>query len=511
MSTLAAAHCRFPCKLKLPRDAAYSLFGGPFILDVGPTVNGEIIHVRVQPINTISVTALVISVLLFVAFMCFYLYPLFRMRRQRTQTVNKSSRDVEFGPPEEADKRSLMFWLYSRSRDRFSTHDSPKPKATSHTPSLRYQTSTIRGSLIPDMSTPNLTPPPPAYASRPSSPLATEYQILSRPMTSPGSPRSMTRDIFPTRNLNNLAVRPFMGPRSVSASTLHPSDAQRHRPSRARVYSAGDTSRKSPSRVQHSGGSGLTPSLASQGRQLTRAPSFDVNTRTTVSTITMDTEISTESQMATFRPPFTETALETSRVKLEVFSPAVHSEAFFSIVGAHHGLLRYFAIDFTPEILETFLADPGTILFAIIDKTRQDSFAGIIGLLHTSFANLSTEIGPVVIFPDFQRTFVASNAIGLVMRYCLNLPSDGGLGFRRVQWTANEENTASLRAAERMGMKVEGVMRWNWVLPPGREGKQVSNGRGAGLGRHSVLLAVCWDDWENGGKELVDKIVERKS
>jgi len=97
------------------------------------------------------------------------------------------------------------------------------------------------------------------------------------------------------------------------------------------------------------------------------------------------------------------------------------------------------------------------------------------------------------------------------MRYCLDLPKDGGLGFRRVQWTASPANVTSIRAAERMGMKVEGTLRWMWVLPEGKEGKKAGEGRGAGAGRDSVLLASYWDDWENGGREDVEKIMERKS
>ncbi|KAJ7066955.1 hypothetical protein C8F01DRAFT_652725 [Mycena amicta] len=242
--------------------------------------------------------------------MCIYLYPLFRMRRERARaSASTRSRDLEPGSPgtqsEEADKKSLMSWLYSRSRDRFSTHDSPKDKSPSLVlgpPSLRCQPSTTRGSLIPDLSSPTLTPPPPAYASRPSSPLA-GYRFPS-PLGSPRSPliprarplASQARSVSPvpptparTRSatsipqLSILAVRPFIAPRSVSASTLHPADAELHRPSRARVYSEGEggrieTATSNVRRVPRNREStGLGISLASRGRQLTRGPSFDAH------------------------------------------------------------------------------------------------------------------------------------------------------------------------------------------------------------------------------------------
>nr|GAT60756.1 predicted protein [Mycena chlorophos] len=218
--------------------------------------------------------------------------------------------------------------------------------------------------------------------------------------------------------------------------------------------------------------------------------------------------------MSFFRPPFTESALETSRVKLVLFTE-VHFDQFFEAKTKHPDLLQYFAIDLNRDAFKGLLAmgdknpDDAAILFAVLDKTKGDAFAGIIGLLHASTSNLSIELGPVITFPEFQQTFVTSNAIGILLRYCLNLPKHGGLGFRRVQWTANQDNVASIRTAEKMGLKLEGILRWNMVLAPTKQGAEVSGERGSGQGRHTAMLATCWDDWENGGRELVDTIVER--
>lgn len=165
-------------------------------------------------------------------------------------------------------------------------------------------------------------------------------------------------------------------------------------------------------------------------------------------------------------------------------------------------------------------SNPALILFAVYDKTKatlgntDGELAGTIGLLNTSTANLSTEIGFVLMLPAFRRTHVTSNAIGLLLRYTLNLPAAGGLGLRRVVWMASQINEPSIRAAERMGFKREAVLRWAVVLP---EGKVQGNGRERRkgdpkenqLGRDTVVLAICWDDWENGGKEKVDAIMER--
>jgi RimJ/RimL family protein N-acetyltransferase len=172
--------------------------------------------------------------------------------------------------------------------------------------------------------------------------------------------------------------------------------------------------------------------------------------------------------------------------------------------------------------------NPTTVVFAVIDKTRTDefkvdkdggAFAGTIALLNTSVGNLSTEI-VIVIAPPFQRTHVTSNAIGLLMQYTLDLPREGGLGLRRVCWQANVPNDASVRAAERMGFRKEALMKWARVFHGGWETGKVSNNRPMPrqgedgemqeMGRDTIILSHCWDDWEEGGRDKVKSIMEKR-
>lgn len=160
-------------------------------------------------------------------------------------------------------------------------------------------------------------------------------------------------------------------------------------------------------------------------------------------------------------------------------------------------------------------------LYAIIDKTRPPSpespsgaLAGIVSFQDASPSDLSVEVG-VVILPAFQRTHVASNAIGLVLQYALNSKERNGLGLRRVQWGCATENKASMRVAERMGFVKEGVLRWQLVYRDGIARGKVGNGReipGGGsegdLGRDTVIYGLCWDDWEDGGREKVQAIMD---
>ncbi|EAU85386.1 hypothetical protein CC1G_07080 [Coprinopsis cinerea okayama7 len=219
-------------------------------------------------------------------------------------------------------------------------------------------------------------------------------------------------------------------------------------------------------------------------------------------------------------------SLESDKVRLVPFIPSLHAAAFHKAYSQHSDEIeKYLPISWKslPELLTGFeymiRRDPSSIVFAIIDRTKpndggnvEESIAGIIGYLNTSTRNLSTEIGPVVVLPSWQRTFVSSHAIGLMLNYALNLPSEGGLGYRRVAWTANPFNNASVRAAERMGFKIEGIQRWTWVLPLGRDGGKppVDGKRGAGQGRDSTVLSVCWDDWENGTREQVARMMNRQ-
>ncbi|KXN83249.1 hypothetical protein AN958_01654 [Leucoagaricus sp. SymC.cos] len=231
--------------------------------------------------------------------------------------------------------------------------------------------------------------------------------------------------------------------------------------------------------------------------------------------------------------------LENDRVKLIPFEPSTkHVEAFVEAARPYPEVYKYLAgvgpYDTNEEFLETFYnpivqEDPSYMLFLLIDKTKpasttvglegeEGAVAGHLAYINCSAPNLTAEIGYICILPPFQRTHVTSNAVGLMMQYTLNLPDRGGLGLRRVFWQANELNEPSRRLADRMGFSFEGILRWDRILPPRK--KQYGNGvepregdpRGRDfVGRHTVILSHCWDDWEEGGREKVEAIMVRTS
>lgn len=169
----------------------------------------------------------------------------------------------------------------------------------------------------------------------------------------------------------------------------------------------------------------------------------------------------------------------------------------------------------------TVTPDRGLFLFAVKDKTRNlssditgeittETFAGVITLMNGSPENAMVEIGHILIAPKFQRTHVLTNACGILLQYCLDPPTDGGLGLRRVQWLANASNKPSVGAAEKLGFRFEGTLRWYRVLPNGKTGPGVRND-GRGPGRDTTILSICFDDWEGGLKEsMMQRMVLRK-
>ncbi|KAL5522951.1 hypothetical protein ACEPAF_1218 [Sanghuangporus sanghuang] len=156
--------------------------------------------------------------------------------------------------------------------------------------------------------------------------------------------------------------------------------------------------------------------------------------------------------------------------------PALHAQEFVNRSKAYPELFKYLPFgthNTAEESARTFYEkrvaeEPGSVLFAILDKTSSNGsprLAGVAGLLNTSVIDQCAEIGFITIFPEYQRTHVTTNAVGLLLHYCLELPKstkskyDPGLGLRRVQWQTHGDNAASVGAAECMGFRREGLIR----------------------------------------------------
>ncbi|KAF3167129.1 hypothetical protein TWF225_012054 [Orbilia oligospora] len=231
--------------------------------------------------------------------------------------------------------------------------------------------------------------------------------------------------------------------------------------------------------------------------------------------------------------------ISNDRIKLTPFSSTRHAAEFVAVANQHpdvwsHGPFGPFdsAQSFISDFIESFIRpNTGIMLYAVIDKTqspkaggsdREGALAGIIALCNTSLAMQVTEIAFVFTLPPFQKTHVTTNAVGLLLNFTLNPPEDGGLGLRRVQWTTSSVNENSIVTAEKMGFMKEGVMRWAMVYPGGKTKGKPGNGKSLespqghlnqdDLGRDSVVLSMCWDDWLiNGKKDFVARRMARRN
>lgn len=165
---------------------------------------------------------------------------------------------------------------------------------------------------------------------------------------------------------------------------------------------------------------------------------------------------------------------------------------------------------------------PGHCLYAVIDKTSssigdqiEGQYAGVISMSNTSKEHQITDIGSIV-FPEFRRTHVAKNALGLLIIYILDPPSAGGLGLRRVGWKCHQDNEASRGIASRMGFEFEGITRWSDVFPRSTTGLPVKaleerNGtKGEAPGQHTATYSIVWDEWDQKRPGVVAQMERRR-
>lgn len=68
-----------------------------------------------------------------------------------------------------------------------------------------------------------------------------------------------------------------------------------------------------------------------------------------------------------------------------------------------------------------------------------------------------------------------------------------------------------MRLAEKMGFRQEALLRWDAAFPVGKSGRDTREGEAeetrAKKGRDTVVMAVCWDDWEGGVRERVERML----
>ncbi|KAK7740467.1 hypothetical protein SLS53_005309 [Cytospora paraplurivora] len=230
------------------------------------------------------------------------------------------------------------------------------------------------------------------------------------------------------------------------------------------------------------------------------------------------------------------TPISNGRLKLIPFNTDLHSTAFVAQSVDHPELWAHMPSNLFPTVKELNAAflDPGSssrfsysnpenFTFAIIDKTRPPSpeddegeLAGTITYANTSKTHLSSEIGPVIVLPKYQRSHVTSNAVGLLLQYAFATAEEGGLGLKRMQWLCSTANSGSIKVAERMGYEKVGTIPYHHRFPLGKRRGKVGNGRPPPKGgdpddlwRDTIVYSLSWDIWEDSAKTKVEQAVSR--
>ncbi|KLO13219.1 hypothetical protein SCHPADRAFT_376968 [Schizopora paradoxa] len=213
--------------------------------------------------------------------------------------------------------------------------------------------------------------------------------------------------------------------------------------------------------------------------------------------------------------PYDPKYLETDQVRLVPFIPRLHAQAFFQHAQSYPEDFRY--MRYSPpkslkEVLEFFeleyRRDPGKMAFVAVDKLT-GAIGGIVTLADCDAVNLRAAISMGFAFRAYRGTFGAALSAALLLRYCLNLPSDPvapGLGLRRVTWSSHTDNFKSLMLARALGFRLESERRWERTITPEKLGNDRPIRSDDGCERRGAddnVLVICFDEWEAGVKQII--------
>jgi len=156
--------------------------------------------------------------------------------------------------------------------------------------------------------------------------------------------------------------------------------------------------------------------------------------------------------------------LENSRVKL---SPLTLANYHLLIeIGNEDKLVQYSPSKInTPEDLKTYVEtalewqkNKTAIPFIIFDKVL-NTYAGSTRYMNINWTNRVLEIGATWIGRRFQGTGINTEMKHLMLNYAFN-----NLDFEKVEFKVDERNIRSRKAIEKLGCKLEGILRENVYL-----------------------------------------------
>ncbi|WP_282135733.1 GNAT family N-acetyltransferase [Seonamhaeicola maritimus] len=181
--------------------------------------------------------------------------------------------------------------------------------------------------------------------------------------------------------------------------------------------------------------------------------------------------------------------LEDNRVKLTLLGMSNYKNLLE--IAQEHNLVQYSPskID-TPEDLKDYVQtavdgyyNRTTIPFIIFDK-QANAFAGCTRFGLINWKNKVLHIGWTLIGRDFQGTGLNKHMKFLMLQYAFET-----LKFDKVEFRVDERNIRSRKAVEKLGAKLEGILRKDMLMLDGFK-------------RSTCCYGIIKEEWEDI-KELV--------
>lgn len=161
----------------------------------------------------------------------------------------------------------------------------------------------------------------------------------------------------------------------------------------------------------------------------------------------------------------TRVTLEGRHVHVAAFDAARHAGDLFAL---SHGpdreaLWAYLANVPFPDLasFERAYAEAATLpdpLFFAIEEADSGRTVGHASYMRIAPEHRVMEVGNILFTMAIQRSVGATEAMYLMARHAFE-----DLGYRRYEWKCDALNTASRRAAERLGFSFEGIFRQHMI------------------------------------------------
>ena len=176
--------------------------------------------------------------------------------------------------------------------------------------------------------------------------------------------------------------------------------------------------------------------------------------------------------------------LENDRVRLTLLDLSNYKHLLD--IAAQKDLVQYSPSRIeTPEELKTFVQTAvdhyyhqKAIPFIVYDKLKQ-AYAGCTRFMNIDWDNKVLEIGATWIGREFQGTGLNANMKFLMLQYAFET-----LNFEKVEFRIDERNTRSRKAVEKLGAKLEGILRKNVYLNDGFK-------------RNTCCYGMLREEWKN--------------